>query len=167
VPTAYRTPSAAIVTTATASLIESEILTIMQALYKQTGQIGSWDGIFGTGLKARISTFTTHNPDVSSTTQVRRFNGEVNTLESGVDVIKGDFGTIREHPTLWNAFNNSTKAPDHNRGYILDMGDLQMRANQLPQFEELPADGSGKRGFVDAVVSLQVGSPLKHGKLAP
>jgi len=167
VPAAYRTPAGSIKSVALTSLLESDILALMQSIYEQTGQMGDWDGIFGTALKATVSSWTIHDPNVSNKTVVRTFQTQLkdNTLSGTIDIIKGDFGTIREHPTLWNAYNNSTKAADTKRGYVLDMDDLMMRVNKAPGFKPLPDDDSGPRGLISAIVSDQMGSPLKHGKI--
>lgn len=165
VQASYRTPAASIVTNSTATLLEGQLLGLMQSIYSQTGKKGKWTCPFGIALKARVSTFTTHDPGVASTTVVRRFNGEQAVLNQGVDIVRGDFGEMDLFPTLWNGFNNTTKAADSNRGYVLEMDDVEMRANELPHFKPLPDDGSGERGYVRAVVALQMGNPLNHGKV--
>lgn len=165
----YRTPTASIYSSGLSSLLESNLLSVMQSIYEQTGRKGNWDCPFGTALKALVSTFSVHDPNVSSTTVIRRFNstqGEDYKLETKVDIIQGDFGTLRLFPTLFNGWNNTTKAPDSKRGYVLDMADLKMRANKAPGFKPLPDDDSGPRGVVSAIVALMVGNPLKHGKIA-
>lgn len=164
----YRTPSGSIDTTALTSLTEEIILGVMQSIYSQTGEIGDWDALCGTSTKLEISKMSIFRDDVTSNTIVRTFFAQLEkkTLQTTIDFIQGDFGRIRLHPTLWNAFNNSTKAADAKRTYILDLNDLEMRANKLPGFKELPEDDSGPKGVVSAIVALQVGNPLKHGKLA-
>ncbi len=164
----YRTPTGSIKAPALTALTEQDIRDLMQSIYEQTGQMLDLDGLFGTSLKSMVSTFTIHDPNVSSKTVVRTFFAQLkdNTLHAVIDVVKGDFGQIRIHPTLWNAWNNSTKASDQKRGYVLDMDDVMVRANKLPGFKPLPDDDSGPRGVISAIVSDQVGNPLKHGKLA-
>ncbi|NBW11381.1 MAG: hypothetical protein EBR82_25445 [Caulobacteraceae bacterium] len=165
VDAAYRTPAGAIYSSTLAGLLESDLLAIMQNIFNNTGKKGSWDCPFGTALKALVSTFSVHDPNVSNTTIVRRFNAPQSDyeLDTKVDIINGDFGTLRLFPTLFNGWNNTTKAPDSKRGYILDMSDLKMRVNKAPGFKPLPDDDSGPRGVVSAIVALQVGNPLKHG----
>ena len=168
VATAYLTPAGSIDATALTSLTEEIIRDVMQSIYGQTGELGSWDGLVGVALKSEISKMTIFRDSVGSNEIVRTFFAQIESkkLQAVIDVVVGDFGTIRLHPTLWNAWNNSTKAADSKRGYILDMDDLEMRANKLPGFKQLPEDDSGPKGVVSAIVALQVGSPLKHGKLA-
>lgn len=167
VPAAYRTPVASIITAALTTLTEDNLRAVMQSIYQQTGQMGDWDGLVGVDLKTLISTFTIHDPNVASKTVVRTFQTQLkdNTLHDVIDIIRGDFGMIRLHPTLWNAWNNTTKVANTKRGYVLDMDDVAIRANKLPGFKPLPDDDSGPRGVVSAIISDQVGNPLKHGKL--
>ncbi len=164
----YLTPAASIDAGVLTSLTEEIIRGVMQSIYAQTGQMGDWDGLFGIALKSEVSQMTIFRDNVSNNTIVRTFFAQLekNTLEAVIDVIRGDFGTIRIHPTLWNNFSNTTKLGDTKRGYILDMDDLEMRANRLPGFKPLPEDDSGPKGVVSAIVALQMGNPLQHGKLA-
>ena len=167
VPSQFLTPSASIWTDSTANLTEDIIRGIMQSIYKQTGQMLDLDGVVGVALKTAISKMTVYEPNVSSNTRVRTFftKLEEDTLYAKVDIIKGDFGEIRILPTLWNNWNNSTKAADDNRGYLLNIKGIKMRANKLPGFKPLPEDDSGPKGVITAIVSQQLDSPLVHGKL--
>jgi hypothetical protein len=167
VPADYRTPAGSIKTQTTANLTETILLALMQSIYEQTGQMGDWDALVGTSLKAMVSSFTIHDPDVASKTVVRTFNANLkdNTLHSRIDVVRGDFGTMRLHPSLFLAFNNTTKAADSHRGLVLDMDDVCIRTNKPPGFKALPEDDSGPRGVVSAIFALQLGNPLKHGKI--
>lgn len=166
VPTDYRTPTGSIYSGSLADLSEDDARLLMQSIYEQTGEKGSWDALVGTALKAHFSKMTIHDEDVPvSGVNVRTFFAklESNELCAVIDVIKGDFGQMRLHPTLWNGFNNTTKLPNSKRGYVLDMSDLDMCANKLPGFKPLPDDDSGPNGLVSAIVGNRMGSPLKHG----
>jgi hypothetical protein len=55
VPSAYRTPSASIATTATASLTETNIQAVLTSIYGQTGTFKEYDGVVGTNLKRAFS----------------------------------------------------------------------------------------------------------------
>lgn len=166
VPADYRTPTGSIYSGTIANLDEDDVLALMQSIYEQTGEMGDWDCPVGTTLKTRLSTFTLYQPDVASNTRVRTFFATLaKVLQSGVDIIKGDFGTMRLFPTLWNAFNNTTKVADAKRGYILKSDDLQMRANKLPGFKQLADDDSGPRGVISAIIAQQLGNPLQHGAI--
>lgn len=166
VPADYRTPSGSIYSSALTSLLESHLLGIMQSIYEQTGQKEDYDCPVGPSLKSRISTFTVHEPDVASTLAVRRFNAKLDdyTLETRVDIIKGDFGTLRLHPSLFLGW--SSGSPNLKRGYILRLPKCRVRTNKAPGFKPLPDDDSGPRGVVSAITALQVNNPLEHGKIA-
>lgn len=166
VPNIYLTPANSIYSGNLTDLTEDDIRSIMQSIYEKTGQMLSLDGVVGTDLKSTISKMTIHDPNVTTTNAVvRTFFTQLkdDTLYSSVDIVKGDFGEIRLMPTLWNAYNNTTKAANTKRGYFLKMSGLKMRANKLPGFKPLQDDDSGPRGVVSAIISMQLDSPLVHG----
>lgn len=169
----YLTPAASIYGGTTAAFSETAFNAVMQSIYSQTGRNGNFDCPVGADLKARITLMSVYTPDVASNTFVRRFNSspnDNNTIDTTVDVVKGDFGTARVHTTLfagWAGTSPTAPTAKSKRGYVLDLSDISMRNKEMPGHKELPEDGSGRRGMVDAVVGLQLGNPLKHGKIAP
>lgn len=164
----FRTPAGNIVAPVLTALTEDDIRGVMESIYQQTGEMLDHDLLAGTNLKKTISTMTVYTPNVSGKTVVRTFFADLpdNTLNERIDVIQGDFGTLRISPTLWNGYNNTTKLPDHKRGYILKMSGIKMRANKLPGHKPLPEDDSGPKGVISCIISMQVDSPLVHGKIA-
>jgi len=86
-----------------------------------------------------------------------------------IDVIIGDFGTIRLHLDNFLGYSGNTRtaAVGNGRMYILKMSDLQLRFARTPGFKELPDGGGGPRGIVDAICGLLVGNPLCHGAFKP
>jgi len=168
VPTLYLTPTASIYSGALTDLTEDDIRGIMQSIYEQTGEMLDLDGPVGTDLKSFISKMTIHDESVTTNKAVvRTFWAQLkdSTLYGSVDIVKGDFGTVRLLPTLWNHYNNTTKKADTKRGYFLRMNGIKMRANKLPGFKPLPDDDSGPRGVVTAIISQQLDSPLVHGAI--
>jgi hypothetical protein len=172
IPAAYLTPAGAVYTGTLANLTEQNIRSIMQSIYENTGKKGTWDCIAGPDLKATVSKMTIYDDSGgigASKAIVRTFFAKLedNTLDGVVDVVKGDFGVIRMHDDLWLNWDNVQKLPDTQRGYVLDMSDVEMKANKLPRYAPLPFDDSGPKGVVSAIVSIKVGSPLFHGMIAP
>jgi hypothetical protein len=167
VPARFRTPATSIFTGLISAMTEDDIRALMKSIYQQTGEMLDHDGIVGTDVKEAISKMTLYTPNVAGKTVVRTFFAKLedNTLMQKVDIIQGDFGTVRLIPTLWNNWNNVTKLPDHKRGYILKTSGIRMRANKLPGHKPLPEDDSGPKGVISAIVSQQVDSPLVHGKI--
>jgi len=170
VPSAYRTPSASIATTATASLTETNIQAVLTSIYGQTGQFKEYDGVVGTNLKRAFSNllFTTTLSSTSTVgvtgaggTAIRTFSRDANSdaYIASVDIFEGDFGRIKLHPSLF--------MPDADNGYVLDMELLELRYTNLPEVTELPDAGGGPARLVKAVAGLVVKNPLGLGKFDP
>jgi hypothetical protein len=170
VPSAYRTPSASINTTATASLAESNIQAVLTSIYGQTGQFKEYDTVVGTNLKrafsnllftTTLSTTSTVGVTGSGGTAIRTFNRDANSdaYIASVDIFEGDFGRMKLHPSLF--------MPDADNGYVLDMELLELRYTNLPEVTELPDAGGGPARLIKAVAGLVVKNPLGLGKFDP
>ena len=166
----YRTPTASINTTATASFTESDAQGVLTSIYGQTGSFKEYDCVVGTSLKRAFSNllFTTGLTTTSSSsstlvagaTAVRTFSRDANSdaYIASVDIFEGDFGRLKLHPSLFlpNAF----------RGYVLDMELLELRYTNLPEVTELPDAGGGPARLIKAVAGLVCKNPLGLGKFA-
>jgi len=170
VPSAYRTPSASIDTTATASLTETNIQAVLTSIYGQTGTFKEYDGVVGTNLKRAFSNLlftttlsTTTGASVTGAggTAIRTFSRDANSdaYIASVDIFEGDFGRIKLHPSLF--------MPDADNGYVLDMELLELRYTNLPEVTELPDAGGGPARLIKAVAGLVVKNPLGLGKFDP
>lgn len=170
VPSAYRTPSASIATTETASLTETNIQAVLTSIYGQTGTFKEYDGVVGTNLKRAFSNllFTTTLSSTSTVgvtgaggTAIRTFSRDANSdaYIASVDIFEGDFGRIKLHPSLF--------MPDADNGYVLDMELLELRYTNLPEVTELPDAGGGPARLIKAVAGLVVKNPLGLGKFDP
>lgn len=170
VPSAYRTPSASIATTATASLTETNIQAVLTSIYGQTGTFKEYDGVVGTNLKRAFSNllFTTTLSSTSTVgvtgaggTAIRTFSRDANSdaYIASVDIFEGDFGRIKLHPSLF--------MPDADNGYVLDMELLELRYTNLPEVTELPDAGGGPARLIKAVAGLICKNPLGLGKFDP
>jgi hypothetical protein len=170
VPSAYRTPSASINTTATASLAESNIQAVLTSIYGQTGQFKEYDTVVGTNLKrafsnllftTTLSTTSTVGVTGSGGTAIRTFNRDANSdaYIASVDIFEGDFGRMKLHPSLF--------MPDADNGYVLDMELLELRYTNLPEVTELPDAGGGPARLIKAVAGLICKNPLGLGKFDP
>jgi hypothetical protein len=169
VAAAYRTPTASINTTATASLTEANVQDVLQSIYEQTGKVSTYSLICGPNLKRAFTGFTrTQFATTSVASAIRTLNqdAEAKKITSTVDIFEGDFGTLELIPSLFLAKNAST-AEQLSRGYVLDMDMVELRYNRKPRFQELEDRGGGSRGIVDAICALCVKSPLGLGKFDP
>lgn len=169
VAAAYRTPTASINTTATASLTESDVQDMLQSIYEQTGKVSTYSLICGPNLKRAFTGFTrTQFASTNVAAAIRTLNqdAEAKKITSTVDIFEGDFGTLELIPSLFLAKDGST-AEQLSRGYVLDMDMVELRYNRKPRFQELEDRGGGSRGIVDAICALCVKSPLGLGKFDP
>lgn len=169
VNSAQRTPTASINTTATASLSESDLQSVLQSIYQESGQTDRLTLVAGPSLKRAVTNFTRYTvtsamtglSGIRQTTQ----SADSNKLVSNISLYEGDFSTVEIIPSLWLA-NASADAVKFARGYVMNPEHLMIRYGRKPRFDELPDLGGGPRGLVDAIVSLAVLSPRAMGKFA-
>jgi hypothetical protein len=171
VNSAYRTPTASINTTVTASLTENNIQDMLQSLYEQTGKSQTYSLVCGPALKRQFTSFTrTQFASTNVASAIRVLNQKDSSkIVSSVDIFEGDFGTLELIPSLFLAKDATVNpaAVQNGRGYVLDMDMVELRYNRKPRFQELEDRGGGPRGIVDAICALCVKSPLALGKFAP
>jgi hypothetical protein len=171
VNSAYRTPTASINTTVTASLTENNIQDMLQSLYEQTGKAQTYSLVCGPALKRQFTSFTrTQFASTNVASAIRVLNQKDSSkIVSTVDIFEGDFGTLELIPSLFLAKDATVNpaAVQNGRGYVLDMDMVELRYNRKPRFQELEDRGGGPRGIVDAICALCVKSPLALGKFAP
>jgi hypothetical protein len=171
VNSAYRTPTASINTTVTASLTENNIQDMLQSLYEQTGKAQTYSLVCGPALKRQFTSFTrTQFASTNVASAIRVLNQKDSSkIVSTVDIFEGDFGTLELIPSLFLAKDAAVNpaAVQNGRGYVLDMDMVELRYNRKPRFQELEDRGGGPRGIVDAICALCVKSPLALGKFAP
>jgi hypothetical protein len=162
IPTAYLTPTASINTTATASFAETDAQGVLTSIYNQTGQMKTYDTVVGPTLKRAFSnllyTATASGTNAYASIRTLQRDAFSDTISSSVDLFEGDFGSLRLHPTLFNA--------NAFRGYVLDMDLLELRYTNLPEVTELPDAGGGPARLIKAVAGLVCKSPLGLGKFA-
>jgi hypothetical protein len=170
VPAAFRTPANSINTTATASLLASDVQAVLQSIYEQTGQLKTFTFVCGPTLRRRFSAFqeniTTGSTNTLAAARYTTASQDERKYIATVDVFEGDFGVLEIMPSLFLAKDQAVTAVSNARGYVLDMDDLSLDFNRKPGFKELPDLGGGPRGIVDAIFRLTLGNPLKHGKFA-
>lgn len=162
VPSAFRTPSASINTTATGSFAETDAQGVLTSIYGQTGQFKTYDTVVGTSLKRAFSNllYTTTASGTNQYQSIRTLNRDASSdvYSASVDVFNGDFGSLRLHP--------STFLPNAFRGYVLDMDLLELRYTNMPEVTELPDAGGGPARLIKAVAGLVVKNPLGLGKFS-
>lgn len=164
VPSAFRTPSDSIETTATTSnLVDTDVQNVLASIYAQTGSIKTYMCPLGRTLKRAFTdrlTGTRAVTDASNNlaaTQVRTFSPQSGKkVTISCDIFEGDFGTCSLVPSNWTESQTD--------GFVLDMSGIELRYSSLPEVKELPDAGGGPVRLVRAVAALCVHNPLAHGK---
>lgn len=169
VPASQRTPTASVNTTATASLTETNLQAVLQSIYEVTGTTDRLVLVCGPTLKRTITNFTRFT--VNATANVFNLrqtaqSADSSTLVANVSLYEGDFSTVEIMPSLLLAAAAATDAEKFARGYVVNADHLTLRYGRKPRFDELPDEGGGPRGLVDAIVSLAVMTPKAMGKFA-
>jgi len=164
VPTAFRTPTASIETTATtANITDATVQDVLASIYSETGSIKNFTMPLGRTLKRAFTDRLTGTRSVTdasnniAATQIRTFSpqsGKKVTL--AVDFFEGDFGSVSLVPDNF--------MPAQTDGYVLDMDGIEVRYGKLPEVKELPDSGGGPIRMIEAVAALIVHNPLSHGK---
>lgn len=163
VPADFRTPSASINTTAAASFAESDVDGVLESVYGQTGDLGSFKLFAGTTLKKEFSAFSR----TGASNGVYRQNEDAtgNKVTKNVLVYESDFGTIDIIPDLFLA-KDGTAASQGMRGYLLNPDLVEIAFAQNPTHYDQDDEGGGPRGFYKTWYTLRVKNPLGLGKFA-
>jgi hypothetical protein len=167
VPSAFRTPSASIDTTALALVTPALVNTVMQSQADQTGSEMTYALVCGTSLKKTFTNMVGYVATVSNYTAITRTErGTETAWTNNIQSFTGDFGTYDLILSRWLNYNNTTKVADARRGYALDSDMLSLDFNQPWRFKELQDLGGGRRGLIDVIMMLCVKNPLGLAKFA-
>lgn len=163
----YLTPAGSINSTATASLVETDVNNVVASIWDQTGTDQTYQLICGRSLRSRISTFSqyqTGSTNVMAAIKTMTQSASERKITSTIDVLEGDFGTVEVLPSHWLANDTATVAVRKARGYLLDM-DLVSLAYHTPLVSKPLQDaGGGPRQLLYAIAAVCVTNPLGLGK---
>lgn len=165
VPSAMRPASATRYTGALTSFTPDAFRTIMQAAYTAKKSPLKLDGFVGRSLKAVIDDFTRVHPVSSSTSQpqtIYRVEGNSEFMNV-VDQLGFSFGKIRTHLSefmLRTVDSGEESASTPNAGAFIDISQWDIAYLAAMANTDLPPDGSGVRGFIDAIAILRCLNPL-------
>lgn len=170
VPTLFLTPSGNINTTATASFTEVSLTGVLQSVYENTGDIGSYKLYAGTNLKKGISNFTRAEGATTAKVYTVTESATSHAVTLTVDFYNSDWGTVEIIPTLFNGLLNG-EAPGSTaqckaRGYLMNDNLVGLKTMKALGSQELPNEGGGRRGYVDTVLMLVVKNPKGLGKFS-
>ena len=162
VDAALRNSSAAIHTGTMAALTQDAFQALLAAAYGEKRAMLDLDFVCAPSLKTQIDTYTEIWPVASTVSQpVARYeHGDGTTYERKVDVLRFSFGEVRTHLSTFIGVTTSTGAatsytPYSGFGIDTRQWDMAFMANGKPANVNLPPDGSGKRGYVEALAGLR------------
>ncbi len=165
VPDTFRLSAAQVYSSTVALFTEEAAQDLLQELFENTFGAGDYDAFLGSELKQKISFMSIYRPDVSSNTIVRRFDAAQNTeLSATIDIITGDFGTVKLHPTTrmrWQDVNGAANSSTLRRGsgVIMSMKLWGLAFKRRPGHRPLQDQGGGPRGIVDTIFGLRCKNP--------
>jgi len=176
VPSGFRTPSASINSTATASLTDTNIQAVLTSIYGVTGTVQTYDLLCGTTLKRAFTNLTqagsttTGATNVYTQQSVRTFNQELGdtVYRNSIGIFEGDFGTLNLVPD--NFIGTTTTSSGANlvvqptKGYVLDWDLVAVRYGMMPVVKDLPDSGGGPMKVINAFAGLVVKNPSGLGK---
>lgn len=158
------TPAASIYTTAndndTADVItEDDVRAVLRSVYTKTKKATTFYLFCTLDFQEVFNNFVKTGEVSSTTAPLRRFNA------GNAD------GTITLNVQKYVGANGSTiiliphlSLPTKVFGLLLDMNYVKLRMVRNPRFVPLPEDGSGPRGFTDAIFAVGCENPTAHGK---
>ena len=158
VPSNFRTPAGSISGSGT-TLTENVFNGIVASIFTQTGTVDALTLVAGTTLRRTVSGFArSDNNSAENVYHVNQFATD-KEITLSVNTYDSDFGII----TVING--NPVCLPDSSRGYLLNPNYIGVAELMSLGSTRVPNQGGGERGYVDAALTLQVHSPLAHGKI--
>jgi hypothetical protein len=170
VPAALRPAAAALYTGAFASLTQALFRALMVTASSARKGTLALTGLVGQDLKTTIDDWTNVYP-VASTSSQPRMQYTVagnNVVKNFVDRLQFSCGTADLAVSHFLARTTSTGAAgtySSKNGVFLDMSMWDVCYMQKPANTNLAPDGSGKKGFIDAVAILRCFNPLGQVKV--
>ena len=158
VPAAYRTPAASIAGSGT---VFTEIVFngLVASIFEKTGTVSALTLVAGTALRRAISGFARSDNNTNESVYHVNQMATDKEITLSVNTYDSDFGII----TVVNG--NPVCLPNSNRGYLINPNYLGVAELMSTGSTRVPNLGGGERGYVDAALTLQVMSPLAHGKI--
>ena len=166
IPVPFRTPSNQIFTGSIATMAETDIGTLIQAKYENTGASSEMTGFVTPVIKNRFGAYSRYQANVTNfTSNVYVTNGKlkqdgVTLMGPVVDVYQSDWGTFRLVPVLTDFMPTSYTA------FFLDMDQVRIRPLEMNAHFDLPIDGGGPKELLQNIFTVIPGDPRSHCKIA-
>ena len=172
VPANYLSLNGAINTTTSGAQTESTFNATFQALYEVMGGKHNYYLYAGPTLKSTISKFQRQTATAGFLNYMVTQDATQNEITLNVEVYDGDFHKVNVVPDLFNgvvtdaAVNAFVTALSRCRGYIIDPELVGVGYMIGMESVEYPDLGGGRRGAVQAVLTLMVKNPRGLGKFS-
>jgi hypothetical protein len=182
VPTLFRTPSGAVYDETVsggqtfAALTEDTFGDQLQSLFDENGDEEDVDYICGSSLRRKVSSWIVHEPDVASTTTIRRVDGSEDELRKRVTRVTSDFGTVRLHTsrflftprgTALSARTDAQKLVSKRSGLGYCQGGIALRMIQdimVNKLDPINGNSAGKNVELDALIMTEA-DPQRLAKI--
>jgi hypothetical protein len=164
VPAAYR---ATVEGTATSSLTETTIQTLLQTLWTNTGMRGDYKLFADATLRRRFTDFTRTIATAGYSSRDFNFDGASKKVTNTTTIFEGDFGVIEILADNFIGFNAAGSSQEAGRGYLLDMDKIHLRMHKQPTVERFEDQGGGERFMIESRASLCVLNPLGMAQFSP
>ena len=162
-PNSHQLSSAAL-----SGLTDDSLNTLMRETWLRGGQPvdSSYKLLCGGTLRSTISGLNNIARSTNYYAPIRTYtiDAKNKVIMATVDTFQGDFGVIDVLPTHWNAHANvgGSAAANLRRGYGLNPEKWDIVWKQMPKALDLPDQGGGPRGAVDAIIGLRCHDPAAN-----
>lgn len=166
----FRTPSASIVGTATASMTENEVRVMLQSMWGECKSVEPCTGFCGIDLKSKFADFQYFLPSSASTQSTGVVSQNVfkdKTISRSIDTYKGDGFMVDLVLTPWQANLTGSATAKKGRGHFLHRSRWELRWHQKPAVYKPEFKGGAYEAAMDAIAMLVCTNPLGEGKINP
>jgi hypothetical protein len=167
VPAAYRPAAGQYITTATGSLTETSIQSVLQSIWSSTGMMGDYKLFCDATLRRAFTDFTRTIATAGYSSRNFDFAGDAKKVSNSTTIFEGDFGTVEVIADNFIGYNSAGTSQSAGRGYLLDMDKIDMRMNKNPTVERFEDQGGGERFMIEARTALQCRNPIGLAQFNP
>lgn len=151
----------------TADLTETDIQTMLQTIWTNTGMIGDYKLFCDATLRRAFTDFTRTISGAGYATRNLNYDGDGTKISNTTTVFEGDFGQVEVIADNFIGYNAAGNAQEAGRGYLLDMDKVDVRLQKAPTVETFEDRGGGERIMIESRATLQVRNPKGLGQFSP
>lgn len=167
VPTAFRPAAGQINGDLTADLTETDIQTMLQTIWSNTGMIGDYKLFCDATLRRAFTDFTRTIATAGYSQRNLNYDGDGTKITNTTTIFEGDFGQVEVIADNFIGYNAAGSSQEAGRGYLLDMDKIDVRLQKSPTVETFEDRGGGERIMIEGRATLQVRNPKGLGQFSP